>query len=80
MRKEMREKGERGESVGTKQKKKKRKKEKMKIIKIKIKLTLEGHIVDKHCLYDANLPTKIETRCCAFLCFMRQSISGWHFT
>jgi hypothetical protein len=43
--------------------------------------TTWGRIVDKHCLYDANLPTKIHNRCCILLCFTSQSISDqWHFT
>jgi hypothetical protein len=36
----------------------------------------QRRIVDKHCLYDANVPTKINNRCCALLCFTSQSISG----
>jgi hypothetical protein len=43
-------------------------------------IRMGGPIVDKHRLYDANVPFKVNNRCCTLLCFTSQSISGWHFT
>jgi hypothetical protein len=31
-------------------------------------------------LYDANVQTKINNRCCILLYFTNRPISGWHFT
>jgi hypothetical protein len=41
-----------------------------------IKIALSGgRIVDKHCLYDANMTTKINKRCCTLLCFTSPPIA-----
>jgi hypothetical protein len=37
-----------------------------------------GRNVYKHLLYNDNIPTKLHNRCCALICLMIQSLSGWH--
>jgi hypothetical protein len=41
---------------------------------------LGGHIACQHWLYDTNMPTKLQNRCCSLLGFTSQLISCWYFT